>query len=733
MSLLLILTFFLFQVGNGVAQIDTVRMFSMCESYNKFLNTSGFDSLLQYAEEITPSGIISFQPSAIQDLDSIQQLYPFLEIQSACTFEKGFAWRNRLDSNLYSIRYQQFYNGVKVEGGGYTLQIPGPDLVHPCMKLYSLFPYIASDITISTTPNIVAQDLDSLVNLHLGGSLVSTQVDTYELRILPNGDYECGYVLVWHVIFFDEGWRLAYIDAHSGDVILHTDYVDFKNAPTINYDVQNMDDSDIGNQTFLISTNNQVYTYDYDKQDYPPQFPYNENLIPSIPVSKNEWTDSDADESVFQAHWCVKKSIEFYEDIGIIFNKVHVAANLSSPNPSITAGVYRASELKGDTYIFLDECHLDNGTYALFDAIGHELGHVFLYEHLNPVPISTLSLHEAIADVFGIYIESRWTNMINWEMSDEVECFIRDLSDPDWDCYEDVKSFLCKGCQHVRSIPLGYWFYLITNGDVGLNIPSLGFETAFGILLDALPGIDFNADYPQLMDKTLWITKNKFGRCSPEFYSVTRAWEKICVPTGYANQQGEIVECELYFDGPYNVCEESHSIEICVEGGPSEADYRFYILGPNAASFVASGQGVQTGNVIEGGRCLYITEFPKYPYYPRLIAIEAIRPGVGGVSLKRRINLIDCNYDDPTCEEYYGTSGLISSIEVTDGEYADQADAPPYYVKIFDVLGRELYRGLYDNTFVKDSQLMISGRFVFAQYFSEGWAYIRTEKLFIQF
>ena len=165
-----------------------------------------------------------------------------------------------------------------------------------------------------------------------------------------------------------------------------------------------------------------------------------------------------------------------------------------------------------------------------FDIIGHELGHTFLNSFIGSNNFGNASLHEAIGDMLGTYVESVFQDSIDWKIGDDANDLIRDLKNPKFNCFSQVKN---STSEHDRSEPLGHWFYLISEGSKANNIPALGILPALNIVLEALNMLGKDADYADLREKTLSIAEKKFGRCSDQAIAIGKAWALICAGDKY--------------------------------------------------------------------------------------------------------------------------------------------------------------------------------------------------------
>lgn len=695
---------------------------SKCGNYNSFLSAPTIENLKSLVDTVYPNGTIYFDPSKLDVSGKLELLYPLLDLDEKTTFELAKETKSRLNEDKLFRRYQQYYDGILVEGGGFTTAyyIPSGPPVDPCLEAYMMTPYLLSEIDLQLETLIPKSSLD--------GILVKGKVKSAELVISNHISGNCEYNLCWKVEYFEGGNRTAWIDAYTGVVLKSINSNLFKNAPTEDYGIQNMADNNVGQETRLETPDGTIRTYDFaganlyliDTDDF------DDNLIPTSNVA-NDWQLANAPANVYQAHYVTTIAAGFFEGIGIDFQLLHVGANCT--NIWLGAEAPNAGALQGST---LEEGFIVIGnsagsTLAEFDIIGHELGHVFLNEFLDYDEGGNASLHEGIADMLGVYIEFMQTGAPSWEMGEDVPFIVRDLENPEFDCFDQVAGFMFNQ-RHRRSTPLGHWFYLISTGDPAQGVPSLGIANSLLIVLEALNHIGRDSDYGDLMNATMTVVEEEFGRCSNEFLAVANGWEAICVETGFAGANGLVAACSYTVSGPSWVCEESEYAAFCVQGGLPNAHYRFTIIGRKSTEF-QSVCGMQ-GNSQEGCNCLTLIDFPKYPYYPQFLKIQVYSPTVGSAFIvTRNLKLVDCNGDDPTCDEYYSLHDDEKDGEVrTLATQAFTADRNEKYLRIYDLMGNLLYSGPPQTdimNLVPGSQILV------CVYFDQKGDHVRTTKEFI--
>ena len=707
----------LLQTSYGQTE-GTYQPASECSNYNAFLTSSTFDSLKYYTDTIYPSGIMRFDLSKSGEYGGIEDLYPLLGVEQGVTFGLINMVNSRFNSDRYYQRYQQYYEGIKVDGGGYTISamITGGGPGNPCDQAYMLSPHILSSININKVPSVASGDLDGILNgtvMPSGSQLTDADVES-ELVIAYNLLNYCGYYLAWKARYINDGAKTSWIDAHTGNVLKTIDSEMYLTAPmaTAAYGMPNLDDQLNGVTTSLISLDGRVRTHNFNATC--PADPVNPaqwtvGLIPT--TTAGTWTN-EAAPTVFQAHHVVSSVLPVFDGISINFGTVNVGSctqfNATSLGGSTTA----------NAFIFFGI--IGGSTTALFDVAAHELGHTFLNDFLDYTNPGNQSLHEGIADMIGTYAESIiQTGGADWIMGDDeanvANTVDRDLQNPgnNFDCFTDV-SALGSADRHARSKPLGHWFYIISQGKG--NIIGLGANKSINIVLESLNLMGVDDDYGNMRAATLAFVDDEFGPCSLEGITVRQAWREICVgPADYS-------DCFSIAGNPW-VCEEDDHLHLWIDGVTSGAIYRWTF------PIEWTVQGNTSGNSYEGTHFV-VTDFPKYDWYPRYFNIKVYSPTLGSDYNRFRIvKLIDCNGDDPTCEEFYGfqqgggnTENMLIDVGSNTGTLNGQ---PLEFLKVFDTMGRMLYSGSVGE--FDRNTILYSGIAIFS-YFDRDGKFLKSEK-----
>jgi len=140
-----------------------------------------------------------------------------------------------------------------------------------------------------------------------------------------------------------------------------------------------------------------------------------------------------------------------------------------------------------------------------------------------------------------------------------------------------------------------------------------------------------------------------------------------------------------------------------------------------------------SGNTQNGGACIDIYEIPEMPYYPQTITITYTNNEVG-TTLSQRIIIMDCNGDDPTCEEYYNID-LVSDdankyVPNLENENRSQTVLTNVdKIIYFDLQGNKLNPDLFD---MQDMTSFKEPKIVIATYWDISGKFIESKKILIK-
>jgi len=291
-------------------------------------------------------------------------------------------------------------------------------------------------------------------------------------------------------------------------------------APLEDYPDKLMDDSVINGERVLISSGGSatILTYDFNGAGHPDSsgdYTSNMDLIPTTAENSTAWTVSDADRSVFQAHYITGLVVSELEALfGISFGEVHVAANVG--------------ETDGRAHVAfsnLNRCFISLGnnggsTYAEYDIIAHKLTHIILSEITGIGGTDPdLIITEGFSDLIGVHIEGNLhPTGIEWVIGNNTPATdVRDLTQ--FLCWNNDKTTT----GHLEGRSLGHWFFLLSTGSFGID--ALGREEVILLLLEAIQNGGSEIGREDLRLETLLVAETQYGRCTREYRSIENAWK----------------------------------------------------------------------------------------------------------------------------------------------------------------------------------------------------------------
>lgn len=639
-----------------------------CPSFNSFKLEEGAD---HYIDDISESGIIHLNIEHTYELDGISEFVALLGLGQDNHFELVQSQKSRFNENIEYEYYQQFYKGVAVEGGGFTVSawvIPG-DPGNPCDRAYNmLFSNLYFDIELSVSPDLGTQNINQLIN----------NVRETELVISTNLSNNCEYKLAYVTKYTDQYSFNSWVDANTGELLKTRKSDPGLNAPLVTPSYPstvNLNDRTLNNVTSLITDDGVVRTFDYGNNLIPDILDLDENLIPTTTASS--WT-SEAIPTVYQSHWITPQLLPNFEALDITFGQVNVGSS--------TFGVTSADADSNYDKALIRIIGNTNSTSARFDMVAHELAHVVLFENnIAFNGLASMTVHEAVSDMIATYIESKIPGQsLEWIMGDDDVGDHRDIENPIFNCYDEIE-----GIENIydRGGPYRRWFFLIVNGDSGNGIQGMGIDQAINFLLEVLNPVSTFDDYYQFRVKSQAIADDLFGHCAEESKTIRWAWNEVCV------KPSNNISCNFSIQGPSLVDEEDNEVTLFAIGAPVSTSYRWYFpFGWDVSG--ASGNTYQ-GNILD------VNGFPTYDWYPRTFTIKAILIQDPSYVKRHKITLRDRDGDDPTCEEYYNLQPTTDKDYSIGQEFqlnypTNLIDSETSEILVYDKLGKVLFRGNTD-------------------------------------
>jgi hypothetical protein len=314
---LFFLTFFSYK--KLFSQAGTFPPSGTCSNYNAYAKNEKLDEIKEHVISVLNDGTLYLDPSKKEEFGQILEI---MDLPNNTTFQVSKETDSHLFEGRFYREYQQYYNNVKVRGGGYVIGIDGEKNIgggtNPCEEPVLLIPRIMTGINNVNVVPLITND-------NLAGILEVNEVSNYELLIAHNLLNECEYKLVWETSYFKEGNKVSWIDAQNG-AIIKTEVMEINlNAPTPTYGVVALNDKKVGNETRLESPDDRLRVI--EKNECPFGGAVNEGptikLTPVPKTTNTEWT-TEASQSAYQAFYVATAVLEVFDELGIDFNKVHL-------------------------------------------------------------------------------------------------------------------------------------------------------------------------------------------------------------------------------------------------------------------------------------------------------------------------------------------------------------------------------------------------------------------------
>ncbi len=200
------------------------------------------------------------------------------------------------------------------------------------------------------------------------------------------------------------------------------------------------------------------------------------------------------------------------------------------------------------------------------DVTGHEIGHGVCQATANLVYASESgAINEGLSDCWGATIE-HWADPHEvdavakqyWKIGEEIGCgtplrsmdFPHNEGNPDTYGTNDPNWVNVTGCTpgtgndqcgvHTNSGVTNKWYYLVVSGGTGTNangtaynVNAIGWTEAANILYQTELVMPTTCTYAQFRSNSIAVATTLYGACSPEVQCVTNAWYAVGVGTAF--------------------------------------------------------------------------------------------------------------------------------------------------------------------------------------------------------
>ncbi len=291
-----------------------------------------------------------------------------------------------------------------------------------------------------------------------------------------------------------------------------------------------------------------IFTYNMEKRT-------NKNTAVDFYDADNYWANFNAnfDEVAGDAHWGTERVYHFFK------NHYNFLSYDNQNSPMYSYVHYDSNYVNafwnGQEMTYGDGNGIATTPLISLDVVAHEIAHGVTEFTANLIYQGEAgALNESFSDIFGAAIEFAYDSAGgDWKVGEDffnTGAGIRNMKNPalfnDPHTYRGnnwgVGLFVDYGYVHSNSGVQNFWYYLLSDGDTGVNdnsdnydVQGLGFQPAANIAFHNLN--NYLTRFSDHMDARMGSMQSAidlFGSCSNEYIQTTNAWHAVGLgePTG---------------------------------------------------------------------------------------------------------------------------------------------------------------------------------------------------------
>lgn len=562
------------------------------------------EPIQKLVDEVSPFGWLYFRDNlSVPDSQFFSIYGQFFGLRND---DEMRLYQRDTDGQGYTIaRFRQYYKGIPVEGGEYSLHSRNDQLTIGHGK-------IIEELNMPTLP-----EMEELYALRraidaLGVKTYAWQDPSWEesiqeemedstARYFPKGQLRLmllsgdqlihtRYRLVWYFeirTLDPDDFLSVFVDTRTGEIlkvssIRRTCSQQSGTAQTLYNNYQNLDMRQRGwpHRDFVLEDCRDIETKFHDRNTFGETRGW--KWVDKISHTDNDWDATHIHAT--SAHWAAQKAWDYFEETFDLDGPdgdgkaTRVWVDWKDANGDFIADAMFEPSSKSN-YLYIG--HNANGSLATLDIIGHEYSHGVVAGSAGLVyERESGALDESFADIFGLLIENYTdgeTNTKDWLIGEDIGA-LRSLANPH--AYDQPKFYgeadphwfdaSTRGCEipmkgpvpvgndfcgvHINGGVQNYWFFLLTNGgwveEQQVQVYGIGLEKAAQIVYYNLTRyMQSHSNYQDARLGSIQAAKDLFGECSNEVAQVKNAWAAVGV--GEPNEQ-LCVEIE----GPPFICED---------------------------------------------------------------------------------------------------------------------------------------------------------------------------------
>ncbi len=453
--------------------------------------------------------------------------------------------------NWNHLRYQQYYDGIKIQGSEYILHEHDNELISANGRIEANL-----EINTQAAINPVEAIGIALKNDHSKKYIWEVEPEhkpQAELIIIDKSypDRSGNLVLAYKVELFSLSpiQKTRYIiNAHTGDVILsYNALISCFGGPgaaqTLYTGTQNIETEESNGEHILhdVTRGEGITTQSAKGTQYTD--------------SDNFWEEASFTQKVgaLDAHYGAQKTYDFYKNSfnrdGINGKNARILLKIIDTTTYVNAFWETATQ----TLNFGIGDGVDTGPLTTLDVVGHEMTHgvtehtcglEYLYE--------AGAMNEGLSDIFGKSVEHKYDSanydwLIGSKFFFKPDTAFRSMSDPNR--FKNPRYYKGKnwntgsgdnGGVHTNSGVLNYWFYLLVTGQSGTNeagktfdVKAMGFDATTQLIYQMMTNYLISTSYyHDAKEASLQVAENLYGKCSDEYKNIAEAWRAVGIGNG---------------------------------------------------------------------------------------------------------------------------------------------------------------------------------------------------------
>lgn len=454
--------------------------------------------------------------------------------------------------------YDQYYNGVRVEGGGYNFHFKAG-------KLNFAHGHYVKIENISTTPAISAERSAEVLGEYQGipAALITEHQAELVIKEIDDPSGVARPKLAYKVFVEAEhpaNTQIGFVDAITGKMLL-TEPRRTHVAATGTFATRYS-----GSRTAITESINGSFRLE-DLTRGATIRTWNINGATTIggrvhiTDNDNNWTAAEHSASendmALDVHWALQNIYDHLaNNLGInSFNDNGAPIDAHVHFGTASADRDNAFWDLANNVLLFGDGDVKFRPVASLDAVAHEFGHGIIDFQIGwAYSGNGAAFHEGLADIWGAIFESRIkpNSTNNWRIGEQLtltKSMLRNLQNTnDNNALDKIADTFSStqynnGNHYVRSGVFSHWFYILANGESGVNdlgnsynVTGLGIDRAENIIATSVFNnwLDNTATYADIRTATINATIATYCNNSPEVAAVTNAWHAVGVGAAYS-------------------------------------------------------------------------------------------------------------------------------------------------------------------------------------------------------